>query len=369
MIQASDIVVDRDSNEPLYQQIKNCIVENIRNGKWRPNEKLPSYKDLVEGTCVSLITIQLSVGALVKEGVLCRKRGVGVFTAPPAAITHTNEIGLLLPDLRHPFFSSLAHLVQTYGARHKHTVAIFSLSGSQEEMVHTADLLEHQTWDGIITSHAIVERLPSQFFTLNEQCKPIVFVDGSAPDGGYDYVETDNEIAMDQVLSYLTSLGHQRIGFAAGPLTKGVRERIGCFRAALVRHGLLDTTTLLQIGAELDEQAGEHAGNTLLSLREPPTAIVCANDVVAAGVINASKALGMSCPRDVSVVGFDDILVARHLDPPLTTVHQPLEAIAESAVNLLLERIQWGSEDEHPPRAVLLPPKLVIRESVAAPSK
>lgn len=367
MIKAADIKVDRASKEPLYEQIRRCIIESVRSGKWAPHQKLPSYKSLAEQTDVSMITIQQSVGALVKEGVLYRKRGVGVFTAPPdRAARKLRQIGLLLPDVRHPFFSGLAHLVQAQAARREYATFIFSLSGTYEEIARTAGLLPVQAWAGIITSPDIAERFPLEFSTLQQRNLPMVFIDGASPVGEHHYVETDNRKAIERTVQHLVDLGHRRIGFAAGPLTKGVRERIDYYKTTLQRSGLPFEPPLLQVGTEEDSRAGEQAGLTLLSLKRPPTAIICANDLVAAGVLGAAKSLSLACPTDVSIVGFDDLPLAGHLDPPLTTCRQPTVRIAEKAVELLLEIV--GNEAARTPaQGILFEPEFVVRASTAPP--
>jgi DNA-binding GntR family transcriptional regulator len=101
-----NIHIDRDSNEPLYVQIKRSIIENIETGAWPEHFQLPTYKDLAQHTGVSMITIQQSVGNLVRDGVLYRKRGVGVFTAPRKTVPDAKMLGLLLPIFAIPFSRS-----------------------------------------------------------------------------------------------------------------------------------------------------------------------------------------------------------------------------------------------------------------------
>jgi DNA-binding LacI/PurR family transcriptional regulator len=370
MDRVTGIRVSRGSAEPLYTQIRQAVLEKIESGEWPPHYQLPTYKGLSAEMGVSIITIQHSIGALVKEGVLYRKRGVGVFTAPPQSHARTQTIALLLPDIRHSFFSSLAYAIQTYAARHQYTTLLFSVCGASENSVNAAKLLPRQALDGVITSYAVTEHLPLHFSNMLKATKPVVFVDGFSPD--YDCVETDNYLGVQMALEHLIELGHQRIAFAAGQiLTKGVHERIDAFRSILRARSLPCEPPQVQISVQADDMAGEETAHTLLSLRDVPTAVLCMNDLVARGVMRAARERGISCSEQLSVIGFDDLDFARHLDPPLTTIRQPIAEIGQTAVDLLLERIDdpGGQNNRH--KALQLRPELVVRASTgpAPPSE
>jgi LacI family repressor for deo operon, udp, cdd, tsx, nupC, and nupG len=111
-------------------------------------------------------------------------------------------------------------------------------------------------------------------------------------------------------------------------------------------------------------ESGVTAAEYLLSLKRPPTAVFCFNDEMAMGVIETARSRGLRVPQDLSVVGFDDIRFARYMDPPLTTIAQPMREIGEGTVRLLLEILRGNAIT---PISVTLPHKLVIRESTASP--
>ena len=112
-------------------------------------------------------------------------------------------------------------------------------------------------------------------------------------------------------------------------------------------------------------ESGAAAAERLLGRREPPTAIFCFNDEMAMGAVETARRRGLRVPLDLSVVGFDDIRFARCVDPPLTTVAQPMRAIGEGTVRLLLEIL--NGDGEHAPESVTLPHTLTIRSSTAPP--
>ncbi|MCX7018196.1 MAG: GntR family transcriptional regulator [bacterium] len=360
-----DIVINRHLDEPLHVQITKAIRAKIESGEWKPGHQLPSYNELVKLTKVSMITIQQSVGSLIKEGTLSRKRGIGVFV-PDGHQSHKERIiGLLLPDVRHQFFSGLAHVIQTHANRQGYAITMYSLEADPSRAYHVVDLALRQNVAGIITSPTISEHFSFQFSGVLKRRIPIVFVDGKSSHEGFDYVETNNRLGMELVLDHLTSLGHKRIGFACCQiLTQGVRERMQAFQELLAERGLDFSPPLLQVSHLPDDDGGENAGYTLLSLREPPTAIVCSNDLAAVGVMRAARKLDVECPGELSVVGFDDLELSSHLEIPLTTVRQPVNDIGQTAVDLLLARLHGTGTAERETRS--LAPELIIRSSTAA---
>ncbi len=362
----SGIKISRETAQPLYLQIKNSIVERIKAGEWPPHHQFPTYKELSKEIGVSIVTIQQSVGVLVKEGILYNKRGVGVFVSPPQAQPQGKIIALLLSDVRHPFFSSLAHIIQTYAAKSKYTMLIFSLCDNHEDSLHAAQLLPPHMLAGIITTHSLAERLPEHFSEMLKAAGAVVFIDGYSSE--YDCIETDNHLGIEMAMNHLVELGHRRIAFAAGQLLgRAGHERIAAFQSLLAEKGLPFDPPLLQRSVYKDDLAGETAAHMLLSLRDVPTAIICVSDLVARGVIRVARERGIKCPDELSVVGFDDLDFAQHLEPPLTTVRQPVVEIGQGAVDMLLERINSIAPYNKKCRILQLTPELVVRASTAPP--
>ncbi|WP_326794357.1 LacI family DNA-binding transcriptional regulator [Streptomyces sp. NBC_01808] len=163
---------------------------------------------------------------------------------------------------------------------------------------------------------------------------------------------------------HLVGLGHRRIGVVGGPPTMMCsRARIDGYRAALGVAGLPVDPELIREG-DFHHEAGYAAGRELLALRDRPTAIFTGNDLQALGLYEAARELGLRIPDDLSVVGFDDLPVARWIGPPLTTVRQPLTEMAEAAARLVLD---IGRGHEPVTRRVELATSLVTRNSTAPP--
>jgi LacI family transcriptional regulator len=162
------------------------------------------------------------------------------------------------------------------------------------------------------------------------------------------------------VTRHLIELGHRRIGVVTGPPYWHTRDdRVGGHLAALSEVGVLVSPELMRHG-EPATTTGVWAGGELLDLRPRPSAIVCFNDKVAVGVMEAAAARGLRVPADLSVVGFDDIDVSRATTPRLTTVRQPLQEMGRTAVTMLMRQFDGHA---HEALSMALETRLVVRES------
>ncbi|MCZ7574015.1 MAG: LacI family transcriptional regulator [Ardenticatenaceae bacterium] len=191
---------------------------------------------------------------------------------------------------------------------------------------------------------------------------PIVLM-GHLPDSDIPFVDVDNERGSFDATKHLLSLGHHRIAMITnGPLAyTASQERLAGYRRALESTGLPFDSSLVRYG-DFREESGFTAMLELLDLTPRPTAVFAASDVLAFGVLEAAKSVGLGVPDDLSVVGMDNVRLARYVVPPLTTLHLPAYELGYQAANTLLRLI----DGQQPPSA-LLPTELVIRESSAPP--
>src|SRR6185295_7784729 len=170
-----------------------------------------------------------------------------------------------------------------------------------------------------------------------------------------------NALAASEAMDYLYRLGHHRIGLITGPLVSPLsRDRLrGATARAKAQKADRDFVVM---NGDFSIESGAAAAEQLLGRRDPPTAIFCFNDEMAMGALETAKRHRLRVPLDVSIVGFDDIRFARCVDPPLTTVAQPMRAIGEGTVRLLLNIL---NDDVTAPDSVTLPHTLTIRSSTA----
>jgi DNA-binding LacI/PurR family transcriptional regulator len=176
-------------------------------------------------------------------------------------------------------------------------------------------------------------------------------------------VRIDHRTASAEVTKHLIDLGHRRIAHISGSRAAGSTEhRLAGYKDALSAAGIPFDETLVVQGS-FSMQSGADAMEKLLALEEPPTGVFAGNDEMAFGAVKAARGHGLSVPEDLSMVGFDDQTTAAFYNPPLTTIHTPCREIGRRATQELVEQIA-GREVT---REIVMPTKLVIRDSTAAP--
>ena len=233
------------------------------------------------------------------------------------------------------------------------------LGGMVANLVHQANL------DGLILTPPLCSSAPL-LAELDRQHIPFVRVSPVDLTHPSPYVLMDDVQASRDMTNYLIELGHRRIAHIFGhPDHAASEQRLEGFRSALAEHGLTADPSLIVEG-RFSFETGRACAQKLLGLADPPTAIVAANDDLAAGAVMAAHEAGLGVPEDISVAGFDDTHVSRVVWPPLTTVHQPIYDLANAAADLLLKRL---AGDDSGPRHIELPHELVIRQSTGPTPK
>jgi DNA-binding LacI/PurR family transcriptional regulator len=219
---------------------------------------------------------------------------------------------------------------------------------------------EERRVDGIIVTSSRVGALHVSMLSRMEV--PIVLLNNQHPSEAAHSVMIDNEGGSFAVTAHLIELGHRRIGYL-GDRTgyQSDTERLEGYRRALEAAGVAFDPHLVQRGDGKPEGARE-ALALMLALAAPPTAVFCYNDMSAIGAMNAARAAGMRIPEDLSLAGFDDLYISQYLNPPLTTVRQPMAEMGRMAAETLLRLLA----NEPAPQTVKVPGKLVVRESAIA---
>ncbi len=212
--------------------------------------------------------------------------------------------------------------------------------------------------DGIILSSPVTDCEPV-LRALEAMDIPFVRISPGTNHALTSSVFMDDAQAADDMTTHLINAGHRRIGFIKGhPNHKGSEDRLAGYRRALDRAGIAFDSALVCDG-EFDFDSGVRGAGHLLDLPEPPTAIFASNDDMAAGVLAVAHDRNIDLPGELSVAGFDDTTLARTVWPPLTTIHQPMAELAQTAAEILIE----GGDITHR----RLPHQLIERASVAPP--
>jgi len=195
---------------------------------------------------------------------------------------------------------------------------------------------------------------------------PVVLVNRTSQDYPFSSVSVDNEQGVRAAVAHLASLGHTRIGHIAGPQNVSTgAARLRGFQAGMAAHKLTVTDGQVVYASAYSLEEGVRCGRELLERGGGLTAVVAGNDMLAVGCYEAFDELGLCCPEDISIIGFNDMPFVDRLRPPLTSVRFPHYQLGTEAAQLLLERINGA---EGPVKILYLTPELIVRGSTAGPS-
>ncbi len=273
----------------------------------------------------------------------------------------TNTVGVILPDSTNPFFALLAHHIETELRQQGIAVIIGNTGGDPEITRKYLNIFSDRCLDGLILAQLDFDD-ESETFKCQELIQtldtPIVFVDRITQDQPSHSVEVDQQEIGYLATKHLLSLGHKRIGCVSGSIRLKVNAcRYEGYKRALQEHDIVPDEKLLFCDA-LSIECGCKGLPYLLG--QNVTGIFTFNDMIAYGVYKECRNYNLSIPGDLSVVGVDDIQFSDILSPPLTTVAQPVESIARSAVEQILKLIGNPGAGPEPTR---LHPVLKVRGS------
>lgn len=278
----------------------------------------------------------------------------------------TGAVVVLVPNLGNPFFSQiLAGIEATLSQRGLSILMVDTMqSGSRPGFI--AEYLHHTRADGVIVLDG---SLPSELLRSSQQANnplPLVFACEWHGGGEYPSVRADNEQGARLAIEHLVELGHHKIGYINGPESNILSKcRRDATRAALEACGKpINDDWFLEGNFTLN--SGVMAARKWLDMAERPTAMFCANDETAIGLISGLHQSGIRVPHHLSVVGFDDVDIAQHYIPALTTIWQPRIALGETVASMLVDQINQAEPTVTAPLKVL-PVKLRVRKSTARP--
>jgi DNA-binding LacI/PurR family transcriptional regulator len=271
--------------------------------------------------------------------------------------------GLVIPDLKNPFYAEFLSEFEDLMVETDHEMLLTNVGNNQKLVKSIRRMLMRQV-DGAVFMASEFDTQDIEQLFLHRI--PLVTVDRRSVHAGCSDVAIDFEAGFLEAVQHLKSLGHKRIGYIGG--TEGLRTsriRHHAFELALEKTGLKLYPNLLR-SADYRIAGGERAVISLMQERARPTAILTANDLTAFGAIRGLHTLGLSVPRDLSVVGLDDVLLADVLQPPLTTIRIPRRRMAEAC----LKALAYTKEDvDRRGMRISVPAELVVRESTARVAK
>ena len=342
---------------PKYILVENKIKQAIKNREFV--DKLPGERTLAKEFGFSYMTIRKAIDNLVAEGVLYKVPTRGAFVADrKTARKTTNVIGYFLDNnivagLTSPYYSLIFDALAKQATKHGYSLIYFS------DFKDANSIKRMNKVDGVIAS--CFPRIEEVIHEINNNL-PVVVIDNSSSDKTIPSIIIDNFNAVRESVSHLCEHGHKRIGFITGLDDSDVgRDRYAGYINALTTYGLKLDEELVFRG-DFSFESGLTGADYFLSLTKPPTAIMCANDSMAIAALGRITQNGLAVPDDISIIGFDDITVASHMHPPLTTLAAPIKKIAKLAVEMLICQIQNKDiENKH----IALPAKLILRKTCA----
>lgn len=356
-------VVDRSNPEPAHAQIRRRVRELIRSGRLVEGHRLPAEPELADALGVSRMTANKAILSLVQEGLLTRERGRGTFVARIDLIRKLRCTIALTGDperaIEDYYFGALYLDIQRRLSDRGADVRVVRYAGSpwREPERHG---------DGALLFINPPQPSIPDLVDYARGCGPVVVV-GSAYGGpGISRVDSDNVLGAMMAVQHLIGLGHRRIGFlGACPGDSNTCDRLRGYQSALLLNGLVarPEDTLMLGSSRVDEPGERDAVESFVRAEDRPTALFAAGAVLGMAAVSAAHKARLSIPEQISVVAYDDPHFLSVAFPPVTTIRQPLSAMAEAAVAEVVRRVEVGAT-AHDDR--FLTPELVVRASTQA---
>jgi LacI family transcriptional regulator len=336
--------------------------------------KRPTQSDVARVAGVSRATVSyvlndrsdglIPITEQTRQRVLQAAENLGYAPNALARSLRTGEsrtIGFLMPAMHNPhYWEILEGAEEEITAQGYHLALVTSNLDPKRERRCLQSLFQ-QRLDGVILMPTFVDTFADEMAALSDRNSPVVFI---TPVDGADWVFPDIRSGAAAMMDYLLDLGHRRIAFVNGVARRRLSQpREDVYLAKLAEAGLPPMPDYTRHCGHLVNDAYQETMH-LLGMPTPPTAIWAVNDLLAVGVLRAIQERGMRVPDDIAVAGFDDIDLAQHIYPPLTTVHMPATAMGRRAAEFLFERLEDPEADT---QQELMPMYLVVRQSTAGP--
>jgi LacI family transcriptional regulator len=333
----------------------------------------PTIKEVAERASVSVSTVSrvLNDYPFVSEG--ARERVIAAMDeleyrpdmAARSMRTGTSRaVGFVVSDITNPVFSAIAKGADSVLHPHGYSLVLANSGNDPDREAELISALRQRRVEGLIAAVAD-ERAPGLAERLSRVPACVLF-DRHVQDSTVDAVCSDHARGMSEALTYLVGLGHRRVALIGGSQGQlGSRARVDAYRRLGPRLGLERDRRLLVTG-ELSRQTGYQATCELLSLDDPPTALIAGNNQLTVGTLEALRDLGLRAPDDISLVACDDVHLTRLHDPPIDVIDRDPEEHGRAAAELLLVRLAKG---EGPARHVTLPTRFIARGSAGPPSQ
>lgn len=328
---------------------------------------MPTMKDIARLANVSTSTVShvinnsRFVSDEIREKVMAVVRQLNYTPSSLARslkIKETKTIGMLVTASDNPFFAEVIGAVERYCSRHDYNLILSTTDGDNQRLQKNLQTLFQKQVDGLLLMCAEPNEQHLQYLNLN---LPTVIMDWWPTELNADKILENSELGGYLATKTLISHHHRDIAIITGNFQKPIaRNRLNGYKKALIEAGIPLRKEWI-IESQFDFEGGINGMEKILRLNPQPTAVFACSDTIAIGAYQTAWRHGLSIPQDISIIGYDDITLARYLSPPLSTVHQPKTELGELAVETLLERIKNSQKNN---RTLTLEPKIVLRGSI-----
>ncbi len=356
------MIIDKNSPIPQYFQLQTWLIEQIEQGVFKTNEKIPTEEALSQKTGLARATIRQAVQNLVNIGYLSRKRRLGTFVMDWTANSHKQTIvGVLVPDIRSGYAPELARGAEDEAAKSRHSMVLCNTDDLFVKAEFHAERLIEISVSGVIfvptASTDDKNRFIIEKFTRRDI--PVVLADRTIPNIDIDHVTTDNFEGAYNITKYLIQKGHKKIGIIISSLFSTERLRLEGYKQALTDYNLPIEPSIIFVdeGPFIKNHYFEHA-QEFLKQKQKMTAVFAGHDRIALLLYYEAEQSGISVPDDLSIVGYDDLPFTTI---SLTTMHQPIYEMGQESMKLIMSRIKG---EILKPQKVVLKSHLVERSSV-----
>ena len=284
------------------------------------------------------------------------------YIARSLKVKATKTIGLLVTATNNPFFSEVMAGVEQYCQKNQYNLIIATTGGDAKRLQQNLQTLIHKQVDGVLLMCGDSRFQADMELTVP---LPLVVMDWWFTELNADKILENSEYGGYLATKSMVDVGHQKIGIITGNLRKSVaKNRLQGYKKALSEANIVLNPDWI-VESHFDFEGGIVGAQKLLALSDRPTAIFCCSDTIAIGAYQAIQNQGLRIPQDISIMGYDDIELARYLFPSLSTISQPKAELGKLAVETLLQRIQEPNENY---RTLVLEPTCILRESISSPS-
>jgi GntR family transcriptional regulator, arabinose operon transcriptional repressor len=347
-------------------KVKETIKAWLVNGEVKPHQKIKSEHELADLFQVSRHTIRQAIGDLVYEGWLYREQGRGTFYNGFPGKRSNKIIGIITTYISDYIFPSIIRGAESYLNTKGYGILLASTNNRPEDEKECLQMMLDKQVDGLIlepTKTALYNENLDYYLTLEQKRIPYIMINAYYPNLQPPSVTMDDELGGYLAGRHLIELGHRRIaGLFKTDDLQGIKRMKGFFRAHREAGLPVQPGMVISYGTEEKEEKPRMAFARLMRERDRPSAVFCYNDEIALSILDVIRELALKVPQDISVVGYDDSLLAEASEVKLTTIKHPKMQMGEMAAKLLIEAVEKGDRG-HAIESFVFQPELVVRSS------